>query len=277
MNSFDREPLAIKIAYWIIFCILSLSILVILTCMLADAGITNSDNYFIEGIKSIWDFLNQNFFTALAGAFAGAYGAHFIAKNSQIHRELIAEIRDTNRAIVMSFNICNSMLALKNQHVHEIVTNYFDDRKKAADIYQRNLAGMESTGDPLHCSLDFKLLTPMDLAPDMLERQIFEKLSISGRPLRLVYELKQYVHFLNEAISQRNEMISSYREIISPGDNTPFLLFKYFGFKGERDSVDEEYRDVVEAIGEYTDNLIIFSAMICKDLEEYGANLKEKL
>ena len=48
---------------------------------------------------------------ALAGAFAGAWAAKKIADRGKLQEQLLAQIRNTNAAIIVSFSICNTALA----------------------------------------------------------------------------------------------------------------------------------------------------------------------
>src|SRR5690349_16473622 len=78
--------------------------------------------------ESLKAFANSAFTTslvgALAGAFAGARAAQVIAERSKLRDEISKQIRDTNAAMVVSFTIANSVLALKKQHVAELKTSY---------------------------------------------------------------------------------------------------------------------------------------------------------
>ena len=87
-------------------------------------------------IAALWqsskDFLNSNFFTAIAGAcagaFAGAYGAQRIVARGKEREELLAEIRNTNAATVVALGVCNTFLAIKKQHVKRLKET-FDKQK----------------------------------------------------------------------------------------------------------------------------------------------------
>ncbi len=80
---------------------------------------------FAEALKSVlssvWLFLNSQFALTLIGtisaAFAGAYGAHWIIERNKRREEWQRELRITNAAIMVSFEICNSFLSLKIQRV----------------------------------------------------------------------------------------------------------------------------------------------------------------
>jgi hypothetical protein len=74
------------------------------------------------------------FFTAvagsLAGAFAGAYGGQRIVAKGKEREELLAEIRNTSAATVVTFAICNSFVTIKKQHIKHL-KELFDHQKAA--------------------------------------------------------------------------------------------------------------------------------------------------
>ena len=78
-----------------------------------------------------WQFANSDFFLALvsagAGAFAGAYGARHIAERKERQRRLDEEVRSTNAAIMVAFEITNTFLGMKDQHVNNL-KDRFDER-----------------------------------------------------------------------------------------------------------------------------------------------------
>ena len=83
-------------------------------------------------LSSVWLFLNSQFALTLIGtffaAFAGAYGAHTIIERNRRREEWQRELRITNAAIMVSFEICNSFLALKGQHVKGLGFHYNRDK-----------------------------------------------------------------------------------------------------------------------------------------------------
>src|SRR3989344_5441444 len=83
----------------------------------------------------LWTILSSNLITALAGAFAGAYGGQWIVRKFQEDKELLEEIRSTNAAITVSIEICNTCLALKRQHVRSLKEN-FDQQKQQLELFK---------------------------------------------------------------------------------------------------------------------------------------------
>jgi hypothetical protein len=117
-------------------------------------------------LAAVWqsakDFLNSNVFTAIAGscagAFFGAQAAQRIVARGKERDELLTEIRNTNAATVVSFAICNTFLALKQQYIKPLKVN-FDAQNVAFRQYaaQQNLGQIPSCTS-FHFTADFQML-----------------------------------------------------------------------------------------------------------------------
>jgi hypothetical protein len=132
-------------------------------------------------IAAVWqfskDFLNSNFFTAIAGAcagaFAGAYGAQRIVARGKEKEELLAEIRNTNAATVVALGICNTFLAIKKQHVKRLKETF--ERQKAdylARAHQYRIGELPpgNIAPPLLFDLQVLVLPPFDLRMKAITR-----------------------------------------------------------------------------------------------------------
>jgi hypothetical protein len=186
-------------------------------------------------IAGLWqsskDFLNSNFFTAIAGAcagaFAGAYGAQRIVARGKEREELLAEIRNTNAATVVALGICNTFLAIKKQHVKRLKETF--DKQKAdylarAHKYRMCELPPGDTAPALLFDLQVLVLPPFDLPLDTLRHQIFEKISLSNRrALMLVTSLTETAHGLNTSISNRNRLIAFYHAYRKIDQLTPIV------------------------------------------------------
>ena len=69
---------------------------------------------------------------ALFGAWAGARAARKIAERSKLKSELSEELKNTNKAIVIAFSICNKVIGLKGQHVRPLKEE-FDAGREALE------------------------------------------------------------------------------------------------------------------------------------------------
>lgn len=227
---------------------------------------------YIPGAEEIIAFLNSGFttslFGALLGAWAGAWAAQRITERIKDKEQLVGQIRAANSAIMSAFVICNVILSLKKQHTQGLYNN-FCKQKEALQHHHAGLAtGTIAAGTPFEFQADFRSL-PMPLVPiDTLKVQAYEKLSINGRPLALVSSLVGALDSLRSSMHLRNELIDRFKNL-SPAEMA-LLPALYFGLPYGGGHVSTEYSDSVNAIRLYTDDVIFFGHLLCKDLEEYG-------
>ncbi|MEH6477825.1 MAG: hypothetical protein V7727_19195 [Sneathiella sp.] len=102
-------------------------------------------------ILAVWNFLNGNFITALAGALAGAFfgawAAQKIAKSNHKSEQLLDEIRNTNSAITLSFSIFSSFFSLKEQIINPLVEDYVDTRSRYEEHMEKLSRGASALPD----------------------------------------------------------------------------------------------------------------------------------
>jgi len=211
---------------------------------------------------------------SLAGAFAGAVAAQQIAERGKHREELLREIRNTNAAIAIAFGICNSLLALKKQHVKDLKTR-FDAQKAAALKFQQKRKNGEIQDDAQFVfQTDLQTLQAHSLPTDTLRAIVFERLSLVGRTLNLVITLAQTAQSLDDSVEKRNALIERYKtEFANDNRNLPPL---YFGFPYGEGHVNLDYPGTVEAIYNQTNDGIFFSDLLCKDLHEHGQHLADE-
>jgi len=222
--------------------------------------------------QDVKDFFNSVFFTAiagsLAGAFAGAYAAQRVAERSKRRDVLLKEIRITNAAIMVSFGICNSLLSAKKQHIKALKDN-FDSQSARLQLFMANVAQGRTGQNPgFEHQADFQTLPIFKLPIDILQKQVFESLSLGGRSLTLTTMLGQAVDGLNTAIANRNEFIANHYANPRPDNET---LALYFGLPLNGRRVNRVYPDMIESIYAQTDDGIFFSQLLCKDLGAHGS------
>jgi hypothetical protein len=234
-------------------------------------------------IPALWqyskDFLNSHFFTAIAGAcagaFAGAYGAQLIVARGKEREELLAEIRNTNAATVVALGICNTFLAIKKQHVKRLKETF--DKQRAdylarAHKYRMGELPPGDTAPPLLFDLQVLVLPPFDLPLDTLRHQIFEKISLSNRrALMLVTSLTETVDGLNTSINNRNRLIASYHEAGMSSDD---LLPLYFGLpQPSTHVINKTYPDLIDTIYRQTNDGVFYAKLLCDDLFAHNGQL----
>lgn len=228
------------------------------------------------GMEWIWQFANSSFFLALisasAGAFAGAYGATQIAEKKERQQRLNEEVRNTNAAIMVAFEVTNTFLAMKAQHVKDMKEN-FDSQKAAFEAFLR---GRQDKSIPPHVRFEFVAdFQTLDLVHEgsmlILRNFLFERISVGGRPLAMVSTLSRAVDGLNACIRTRNEIISSCK---AKGAEPTFELPPiYFGAPTQEGHIDTTFPDTISGIASQTDDGIAFSKFIGEDLVAYGEKL----
>lgn len=222
----------------------------------------------------IKDFFNSVFFTAvagsLAGAFAGAYGAQRIAERAKYRDQLLKEIRDTNAAIMIAFGVCNSLLSMKEQHVKSLKEDFETQKTGLLDHKKNRELGHISKDKEFHFTADLQTLSLPLLPVDILQRQVFEKLSLVGRPLSLTTTLSQSVHSLSASLDKRNQLIESYK-----AGNDGISPALYFGLP-QTGQINQDYPSVIDAIYNQTDDGIFFGQLLCKDLVEHGNQIAKQ-
>lgn len=218
--------------------------------------------------QDVKHFFNSVFFTAiagsLAGAFAGAYGAQRIAERAKHRDELLREIRNTNTATVVAFGLCNSFIQMKKQHVKPLKETFDSQKAAFLDHLNKMRAGQINKDTAFAFLADFETLPPPQLPVDILQKQVFEKLSLVGRPLNLIITLGQVTHGLIASLEQRNQLIESHKLA-----DTPISAPLYFGLL-QGNCINQEYSSLIDAIYNQTDHGIFFSHLLGKDLIEHG-------
>jgi hypothetical protein len=221
---------------------------------------------------SIEKFFDSGFFTAIVGSFAAAYAgaraAQLIAEKTRNKDEVLREIRVTNATTMVAFGICNTLLSAKKQHIKSLKDQFDAQRASIREALAKQQQAQSQTS-VVEFHADYRILPALALPLPILQAQIFEKLSLHGRPIALVTTLIQSMDGLNAAIVKRNELVESYKKSSMPHNQ---LLALYFGFSfgGQ---VNQEYPDLLDAIYKQTDDGIFFGAQLCQELSEHGDQL----
>lgn len=211
----------------------------------------------------------------LVAAFAGTYGAYLIIERNKKKTDMLQELRNTNSAISVSFEICNSLISLKDQHVLRLGQNYDRTRKNFHNFNANHQKGDLKKGKILEIHADFESLDPIHVPSDVLSKQVFEKISANARIHILTNTLMRTIDSLNKSISRRNEIIDNWKMKMN-NDTSKFFQY-YFGLPNSNGHVDQTYPDTVSAILSLTDDSIFFSRLLCEDLGKHGEKLKRTL
>jgi len=160
---------------------------------------------------------------------------------------------------------------MKKQHIKALKEAY-EDQKTALSVHKQRVdSGQIPRGTEFRFTADLQTLCLPALPVDILQKQIFEKLSVAGRPLSLATTIAQSVHSLGGSLEKRNELIAAYK-----AGNPPLSAELYFGLP-RGGAVNQDYPSSVDAIYRQTDDGIFFNHLLCKDLNAHGKKLSETL
>jgi hypothetical protein len=214
------------------------------------------------------------FVGGLTGAVGGALGAQYIAERARRREELLRELRSTNAAIMVSFSICSSALALKHQHVRPMRELYAKHKHELEEFQRRKASGEIPPDAQFGLTADMKTF-PAPLVPvETLKSLVFERISAYGRPLALVAVLDQSLAGLKQAVERRDTLVQQFSNGAVPKE--VFAHF-YFGLKQKSGDTNQEYPDVVDAIYSYVDDVAFFASMLSGDLVKHGEEVRAAL
>ena len=211
--------------------------------------------------------LNSNFLTALTGAafgaFAGAWGAQRIAERAKYRDELRKEINFTNVANSLVYTICNTLIGLKKQNVKELKETFDADKVAYLEYLKKINTGELGKETVPNIQANLRTFTLFQTPEDSLQKQIQEKLSLSGRPLILTTMLAQSIHTLNVSLEKRNKFVQML------ADRPPVKPHEYFGLL-HNGHLNEEYPSLVETIYKHTDDGIYIGRLLSQELVKHG-------
>lgn len=212
---------------------------------------------------------------ALAGAYAGAYAAHKISERSKERADFQTQIRNTNAAITLSFMVLNAAISLKKQQTKGLCDAYFKKKAELEGFLQKLKAEDISPDIPFEFQADLRSI-PFPAVPiDALRSLVYEKLSVSARPLALVATLAGALSSLADTTANRNGLIANFKEL-SPQVREAALPALYFGCSYGEGHVSTEYLDTMTGLQNLTDDVIFFSHLLCKDLATHGNKVLDK-
>ncbi len=224
----------------------------------------------------LWEFvgkiatLESNIAVAAIGSAGGALGAAWWLNNRDKKKELKKEIQNTNAAIGMAFGVTNTYCTFKDQLVNPITTNY----ARASEQLDAHHNAVADGGNPVfEFEADFRFLTPPLNTSFELHSQLYEKLTIVGRPLHCLITLQQTIHSLHTSILHRNQLINNAKA--QQLQDLALSAF-YFGLVDAEGNTDESYPNVMKSIQELTDDCIFYSNLLAEDLGIHGKILQKE-
>lgn len=200
----------------------------------------------------------------LTGAFAGAMAAQGIAKRNADTQRDLQEARATNLAIGTLSALINTIASLKRQHVVPMRASY--DELCAELERVRKARSKEFKFDA-----DLKSLLPMTTPLPMLEKLMYERISLSGGAMNLFALMAQSLGNLSGAMASRSQQIEELRlkGLRAPGE----LATIYFGLPDDHGHTDTRFRDTIHSIALYTDDAILFGVLLTNELVRHATKL----
>ncbi|HEY4276331.1 MAG TPA: hypothetical protein VGM68_12655 [Rhizomicrobium sp.] len=207
-------------------------------------------------------------------AFAGTWGAQRLADRTARRKALLDEIRGTNMAIGLTYNIANTYFATKKQHIRQIVAHYDGQCAARTAHYAGMAVGTIPAGTPFTYGLELKTIFPPFTPIEELQKLMRDKIAPDGKALILMTPLIQSLRGFADTVTQRNEWIEELKHL--PPNTDDYKGRLYFGLELTPGRTDERYPNFMKAIGLQTDDCIAFSLLIAESLQKYGARLAAK-
>lgn len=122
--------------------------------------------------------------------------------------------------------------------------------------------------------VDLKILLPQVTALPMLEKLMYERLSLSGGAVNLFSLMAQSYGNLNSALASRTQQIEELRlkKVKDPQE----LAAVYFGLSDEQGHTDTRFRDTVHAISLYTDDTLFFAMFLTNEMVKHATRLSDR-
>ncbi len=179
-------------------------------------------DWFEQFFAKVWPFLISlmkadltatiilSLLTACAGAYWGALGAQRIAERKKVKDDLVKEIRTTNAAVAITFDILNVFLASKKQHIVRLVAAFEEAKAQFEQVLAAKRGGNPQT--VFKFQMDLQSIPEILVPDERLQKIVFEELSIVGKPINLASVLVRSIHALGQSIAKRNQLIEKFRE-----------------------------------------------------------------
>lgn len=222
------------------------------------------------------DYLNSPFASAfissLAGALLGALAAMLHSRSSLIRKERIDSLRNTNNGLVLAWSCAEMAMSLKSQHVRSLVRNYKAQQEAAEKANEECL----TSGIPATHTVEAEMLkiAPVTIPLEALKHFVYSTNHTDAKSVSAVSMIETSLAELNHVIEMRSNIIDEFRN--SDQGHEAFAN-KYLGLTKADGSVDNLYSSTIEAIGQYTDDLIFFSVFLGENLKLHSDQLRESL
>jgi hypothetical protein len=209
---------------------------------------------------------------ALFVAFFVVWWQNHKQAQAKFREERIAELRDCAAARAAAFAACNSTLALKKQLVKPMYDRFKGDKAAHAAFLAARASGQRQGNAPYVFQVDGHTFPAPTIPIETLRDLVYNKLSIHARALALTGEVEAALNALTRALSQREELMSTFR-VMSQSD----LVHSYFGVPNPNGATDVRYANIVEITHDCCDDLAFFSHRLGVDLAEHSKALYDSM
>lgn len=213
--------------------------------------------------------LLMTIFGTFVAGFAGAWAAQAVVIRREDSRALISEIRATNSAVILAVTVANKYLALKEQHIKEVVLRHQADQQ----AYKEFMKPMPAPGPRVfQIQFDLRTLEPPVAPIDALAHLCFNSMTLPPRPLAAIADLQTAIAALSAALRERVKLIEEHRNRVPPRTSTETTEW-YLGLPNAAGHIDQRFQGVTTAIGLYCDDCIFFARLLSDDLAKEGKRL----
>jgi hypothetical protein len=122
--------------------------------------------------------------------------------------------------------------------------------------------------------MEMNKLTPVTIPIGALENFIYSMNVADSRALSALSRIEGALAELNQALEMRNQLIDEFR---AGGLDVEDYTLRYLGQFKEDGSVDTLYSSTMDAIEQYTDDLIFFSVYVVERLKNHSKALRGSL
>jgi len=190
------------------------------------------------------------------------------AKASEKRRDL-EQLRAINAAITTAGSTLNLFGSLKKQYVAALAA---DHEARTSELKEWQA---KSSGQPFEFSADLKILSPLRPPIPALEKLLYDKIDASHSILALFGFLTQSIDNLDWAMRERNAIIEQLQA--SPSKSHTERAQIHFGLASSEGHSDSRYPDCILAMSRYTNDSIVFSYAIAKQMVRDGEALRLKI
>ena len=128
-------------------------------------------------------------------------------------------------ALVLCYSVSNRFISLKCQHVRPMRDRYVQARQEYDEFKERSRTHKGPPPLVYNFQADLQTITPVIAPIQVLERYVFEKISLRGRALAAAVDLVGAIDGLEKAIAYRNNLIAEVRK------EGPVQAERYFGWE----------------------------------------------